>query len=110
MEVSILFLALIVFFLKDLFESSADVETYQIEHCLPLFIKPKDGFSTMKEILLFRIIFCDIILFFGATYVIVLFVNFCFLSDICGDYFRTLSISNGKESFLGGCRDVSHFL
>ena len=60
--------------------------------------------NTTQEILLFRIMMCDIVLFFSATYVIALFIYWLFfVSNICRDHFRTLYVWNGKIVFLGGC-------
>ena len=56
---------------------------------------------TTHEILLFNIILCAIVLFFGTTYAITLFnYSFFCVSNICSDSFRTLSVWDGKRVFL----------
>ena len=56
---------------------------------------------TTHEIRLFTLMLCAIVLFFGATHDITLFIDsfFC-VSNICSDSFRTLSVWNGKIAFL----------
>ena len=71
----------------------------------------KTEIPTIQEIILFRLRLCGIIFFFGATYMIALFINLLFcVSKICRYYFRNLSILNRKESSLGGCRDSCNFI
>ena len=56
---------------------------------------------TTHEILLLRLMLCAIVLFFGATYAITLFnYSFFCVSDICSEYFRTLSVWNREIVFL----------
>ena len=64
-------------------------------------LNPKMEIPTTHEILLLRLMLCVIVLFFGATYTITLFIDsfFC-VSNICSNYFRNLSVWNGKIVFL----------
>ena len=56
---------------------------------------------TTQDILLFRIMIFAIVLFFGATYMISLFIDyFLCVSNICSDHFRTLSFETWKYYFL----------
>ena len=71
---------------------------------LQYVLKTKMYIPTTKEILLFRLMLCAIVLFFGATYVITLFIDsfFC-ASNICSDSLKNIMFETVKESVLGDC-------
>ena len=73
----------------------------KLNTCSQYVLNPNIEIPTMHDILLFRVMLCAIILFFGATYTITLFIDsfFC-VSNICSDYFRTLSVWNRKTFFF----------
>ena len=87
------FLRVNCFGLQELFEGWDHIELHQIENCLPVFLNPKMEIITTQDILLFRLILCDIVLFSGATYAIALFMDYYFcVSNIYSDSLRTLYV------------------
>ena len=73
------------------------------------FLKPKMEISTSREILLFRLVICAIVLFLEQHKKLHCSTIIIFVSNICSDYLKTLSVWNGKiflGYFIAGC----HFL
>ena len=65
-------------------------------------LNPKMEITTTHEILLFSLMLCTIVLFFGAMYAIELFIDsFLCVPNICSDSFRTSSVWNGRIVFFG---------
>ena len=72
---------------------------------------PNMDIPTTQEILLFRLVIYTIVLFFGATYAIALFIDLFFL---CQTYavilFENRLFKTGKESFSGDYTAGFHFI
>ena len=65
---------------------------------------------TTHEILLFRLILCAIVLFFGATYAITLFIDSFFVCQIYAvNPLESCIFETGKESSWGYCTADCHF-
>ena len=73
-------------------------------------LNPKMDIPTTQEILLFRLILCAIVLCFGATCVITLFINSFFCQFYAVILLRNCMFETGKESVsevcISGCRFV----
>ena len=64
-------------------------------------LNPNMYIPTTYDILLFSIMLCTIVSFFGATYYFIFLLGFFFcVSKICKDYFRTLYVWNIKVVFF----------
>ena len=94
------FSALTVLNCKNYFNVRLILISIKLKTVCQYFLNPKMEITTTQEFLSFRLILCAIILFFGATYAITLFVDsFLCVSNICSDYLMTPSVCNRKRVF-----------
>ena len=98
------FLALIFSTCKKCSKVGVVCKSIKANTCFLYVLNPKMWIPTTQEILLFRIVMFAIILFFGATYAITLFIDY-FL--VCQTYAVTLLelclFETGKDSSWGDC-------
>ena len=82
------------FGLQELFEGWCCLYLHKKSNtCFQYVLKQKMDITTTQDILLFRLMLCAIVLFFGETGTIALFIDSFFsVSNICSDYSRTSSV------------------
>ena len=71
------------FVLQELFKGLGCLYLHQIEHLFPICLDPNMDIPETHNILLFRIMLCAIVLFFGTAYAITLFVDSFLLCVKC---------------------------
>ena len=95
-----IFLSVDFFGLQELFEGWAHIEIHKNKNFFHYLFFPKMDIPTTQEILLFRIMLCTIVLFFGATYEITLLIDSFFVCRTCAVIFSELCLFETENVVL----------